>query len=561
MDEQPSLPPEDLTIAIAFSGGGYRAAAFNLGVISYLREVTLDTGSLLDKVCALSTVSGGTITGTRYALGVQRGESFRDIYHALYEFLTKKDLVNLTLDKLLKANHWSPERVQSLISAIADVYDEQLFNGALFGELMTERPETHLRHMSFNATEFASALQFRFQWSERIFQLKKNLPDRGLIGNRNIRIPHEVARHIRLADILAASSCFPGAFEPINFPTDFVLSAVPAVTSFKTAPNFPVGLMDGGIVDNQGLEPLLLANDRMMLHRKNVTDKQDQQTCIDLIIASDVASPYMEQFKASIQHKQNWWRGLTPKQILVADGALLLTSFVLLGYFLYLDQIWLAVLFATLSTFFLIILFVGKFLKGQPKKLGVPAHFLSPLGKLLRLNLRVYENMLSNRKDSVMKMMNEVFLKRIRQLVYNNVYHKSEWKNRRIMNAVYELRPGEEKRQEKLQKGELPTYLDPSAAIQEVAQQAASMDTTLWLSPKDVESKMLDAVIACGQFTICWNLLEYIEKVKKDPSNTGATHQKLLSLENQLKLHWEQLQINPYWLFEQYHSPVNIDAG
>jgi hypothetical protein len=30
-----------------------------------------------------------------------------------------------------------------------------------------------------------------------------------------------VARNVRLADVIAASSCFPGIFEPINFPDDF----------------------------------------------------------------------------------------------------------------------------------------------------------------------------------------------------------------------------------------------------------------------------------------------------------------------------------------------------
>lgn len=64
-------PP--MQIALALSGGGYRAAAFSLGAISYLQEVVINGRPLLEHVSVLSTVSGGTITGTRYAIGRSRG--------------------------------------------------------------------------------------------------------------------------------------------------------------------------------------------------------------------------------------------------------------------------------------------------------------------------------------------------------------------------------------------------------------------------------------------------------------------------------------------------------
>ena len=42
-----------------------------------------------------------------------------------------------------------------------------------------------------------------------------------LLGNANYPLPREVAQHIRLADVVAASSCFPGGFEPFVFPQQF----------------------------------------------------------------------------------------------------------------------------------------------------------------------------------------------------------------------------------------------------------------------------------------------------------------------------------------------------
>ncbi|NJK52252.1 MAG: patatin-like phospholipase family protein [Leptolyngbyaceae cyanobacterium SU_3_3] len=65
-----------------------------------------------------------------------------------------------------------------------------------------------VEEIAFNATEFRTGVAFRFQ---------KSTNDSALIGNGNVSIPKESAKDIRLADIVAASSCFPGGFEPMDF--------------------------------------------------------------------------------------------------------------------------------------------------------------------------------------------------------------------------------------------------------------------------------------------------------------------------------------------------------
>ena len=61
---------EELNIGLAFSGGGYRAATFDLGTLSFLNSVRLDDGhTLLDRVTALSSVSGGTIPAMKLLFG------------------------------------------------------------------------------------------------------------------------------------------------------------------------------------------------------------------------------------------------------------------------------------------------------------------------------------------------------------------------------------------------------------------------------------------------------------------------------------------------------------
>jgi predicted patatin/cPLA2 family phospholipase len=61
------LEPFD-NIGLCFSGGGFRATFYALGVLSYLNRIEFRQKPLLESVTALSTVSGGTITGVGYAL-------------------------------------------------------------------------------------------------------------------------------------------------------------------------------------------------------------------------------------------------------------------------------------------------------------------------------------------------------------------------------------------------------------------------------------------------------------------------------------------------------------
>ena len=63
------------TIGLGCSGGGSCAAGFHLGVLAYL-----DRSRLLDRVAAISTVSGGTFTGAAFALAKADGLSFLDFF-------------------------------------------------------------------------------------------------------------------------------------------------------------------------------------------------------------------------------------------------------------------------------------------------------------------------------------------------------------------------------------------------------------------------------------------------------------------------------------------------
>ncbi len=545
-----------LNIALAFSGGGYRAAGFNLGVLTYMDRIKIENTSLLQYVSILSTVSGGTITGSRYAIGIKKGESLQEIYNSIYSFMKDIDLISLGLERLISDKGWDEQRIKNLINAFADTYDKFLFNGEKFGRLQSQENPIHLRHMSFNATEFAYALQFRFQWSDKTFRALQDETERGIIGNYYFRIPEKAAAEIRMGDIMAASSCFPGGFEPINFPTDFILPENIRNELQNTTEKYPVGLMDGGIVDNQGIEPILLAEVRMSNNQKTSDSKNiNSEHALDLIIVSDVASPYMEKYKASEQKKTNWWRKLTPFSVLSIFIILFLISGFLLAYQIdHLKDIYVVTLMFIISICliaFFISTQVFKLLKG----LHVPKQFLKPLKKLLRLRLSVYENMLENRVNSMLKMTNDVFLKHVRRLNYKKVFDDPSWHNRRIMNAIYELSSEKGRFNIALENDEITSELIPSLRIQEVADDAVSMPTTLWFTQEElIKKNMLDKLIACGQFTLCWNLLEYINKIKKDNSNTNKKHELLQTCEAQLLNDWNEFNKDPLWLINNQHK-------
>ena len=553
MDTAPSLQ-----IALAFSGGGFRAACFCLGSLTFLDRITIQTQTLLQQVSVLSTVSGGTITGARYAIGLKQGETIEEVYHALHAFMRKTNLVELALEQLVSDKPWEGKRMRSMINAFADIYDTHLFAGAPFAVLLSDEAPTHLKHVCFNTTEFANALQFRFQATEPILSPEPGAPVKGVIGNYYYRIPVEVATAVRMGDILAASSCFPGGFEPINFPDDFVMpeSHRKALLSFSSEAAFPVGLMDGGIVDNQGIEPVLLAEARMQRNRNKIyPDDEELGNVLDLIIVSDVASPFMKDYKPSVKKKKNWWRVLTPATVFSLATVVMLGSAITIYIAVINDYSLLTLLFTFLFTISVAIFLLAGFIKGLPEKFKIPAVFLKPFGKLLRLKFLVYENLIMNRVSSLMQMTNEVFLKHVRRLNYRLVFNDPAWINRRIMNAIYELREGETNINSKLSAGTLPIFLAPSDAIKNVATTASSMGTTLWFTEEELEKRdMLNVLIACGHFTLCWNLLKYIGDIKKSTVNLTPQHQGLIACEVQLQQHWKQFQEDPLWLVKELNT-------
>ena len=86
---------QDKRIGLALSGGGYRAAVFHLGVLSYMAE-----NDLLENVTHISTVSGGSIVmGLIYKLNGYKfptsKEYLENVHNQAIEFLSKSTLLEV----------------------------------------------------------------------------------------------------------------------------------------------------------------------------------------------------------------------------------------------------------------------------------------------------------------------------------------------------------------------------------------------------------------------------------------------------------------------------------
>jgi predicted acylesterase/phospholipase RssA len=258
-------------IGLSLSGGGYRAALYHLGSLSYLNKITYNRKPLLEKVKIISTVSGGTITGVVYAKHlVKYKKNFE--FEKFYKFLKSKiftlDLVSDSLSNLKDNSKFkNPSKSKNVINAFAELYDEHFTQGETF-QIFDELPDTDLEGLTVNSTEFKYGLNFRF--------VDTGPKSKRLFGNKMLRVNRTIAKEVKLADAIAASSCFPGGFEPIIWPTDFKHENSLKLNEAKNIEQ--VGLMDGGIYDNQGISALIAIKD------------------LSMIIISDVCSPYINKY-------------------------------------------------------------------------------------------------------------------------------------------------------------------------------------------------------------------------------------------------------------------------
>lgn len=494
-------------IALAFSGGGFRAASYTLGTLSLLERV-----GLLESVKAISSVSGGSITAIKYAQSQIDDLSFDDFFSEYYSFLQNDDLADMALKNLGSYRVWQntvyEHKRPNPINAFSIEYNK-FTNHRTFKDLDDAiiDKRTHLERLIINATDFNNGLPFRFQ---------NTRTNRFNFGNQKLSNKYnKYYEHTKLGDALAASSAFPGGFEPILFPHDFI--------KVEDEELDPISIMDGGIVDNQGTSSLLSGS--------AFSNK------VDLFLISDVSSPYMEKLKPT---KRNWLT--TAISFIFSLPMLVLTFFgVIWSYPLESKMTYsiFLIVFIVLFTILVTMFFISRKVKtmtGSKYRLKLPS-----------MSFGIF---LLDRINSLVHMTSEVSLKGFRRTNANAIY-KMYW-DKTISSMIYELRcDNKDHKPEngthweliKAELGEIPE------TIKNLSKEATAFGTTLWFNDKiDIKMSTVNTLIACGEVTACFNLLSFLivhrkSEIKKEAS---SEHQLFIVL----KTFWDEFKLNPYQLIQ-----------
>lgn len=434
-------------IALSLSGGGFRAAAFHLGTLRCLHRV-----GILANVRALSTASGGTITGAYYAQCVAEQKSFDEFDSTLRRFLVTHDVIDGALRRVGAPRD---SRSATLITAAADELAASLFTRTL-GDIAA-RP-SHLEEIAFNATDIERGLPFRFV---------KAVTRHVHTGNRAYPVSHDLAAQLRLADIVAASSCFPAAFEPMDFPRDFVLPE-----AAKQGAGVP--LMDGGIVDNQAVDSLLLVHSR-------------RRREIDTIIVSDADANLAPMFEAPRVPTALKIRVRTVMTIIAAFGGLCAGAAIALIPFLPSSILGIALLLVSAGGALGVLRAIARLgniaIAGRARPLLWRQIGTMSVADLLQAA--------ALRGSSLVALTSRIFMKRVRTLTYQRLFAGGDLAKRTIGTLITDLVNDEA----------MPPWM------RELASRAAAMPTTLWSD----SAGQIDDVIAVGEMTLCRALLRRIE--------------------------------------------------
>ncbi len=552
-------------IALAASGGGFRAATYMLGTLAYLQHIKLGETPLLDHVCYIASTSGGSLTNAFYNESLLKSEPFEQFYQQMLTFLDGDTLLKEVYQVLQEDSCWkNTDKRRNLINAFALVYDRRL-NGLTLGQLSQASAHSPLKEVCFNATEFTRGLPFRFQTQEGMIA--------NLIGNRFLSIKADaasraIAYQLKVGDIIAASSCFPAGFEPMLFPDDFTYATLPKDKLQQVVNQGDTfGLMDGGITDNQAVGSVQRAQER----RKNAMVQGGPDNRFDLLLVTDVSNLYSPTYVPPEQGEPNWFGRLRIRQaIWLLRASPYITCLCALLFFV--PNYWLHSLGAMFVLPTALLWWLRNILTVRIRRLEANVvknrslswkAVIEPYaGYFMNLQLSVLKTMLLDRLNTVIVLASDLFLKRIRRGDYERLFEDSVWRHRRAANFIYDL-SSENKinRLEQLNRndwqGILQETLIPSTTLETIAEKARLMGTTLWFDTAHQDA--LADIVATGQFTTCYNLIEYLCRLEQHPaykSLKAPTQQQLATLKDNLVTDWKQFNQQPYWLHHSLNTPV-----
>lgn len=274
-------------IGLAFSGGGYRAAAFHLGTLKKLNQL-----GLLDQVDVISTISGGSIIGAYLALEY-RGD------FSEFEAKMRGALRRSTMGLIL----WNPRFIGTAIAFLGLPVMIGIWTKLFLAAALCVLLEIIL----FVAFQFyvMPLTAYTISAYDRIFFGKKTLKDMGsspyllAINASNLETgrlftfshnrmndstyqfdPYDtkfIHEDFPISHAVASSTAVPFVFNPVKLAGKFF-----GEPHGKRVPN--PSLVDGGLYDNQGIHKLTQGNSRYFC---------------EVVICSDGSMPFNDSFNGT----------------------------------------------------------------------------------------------------------------------------------------------------------------------------------------------------------------------------------------------------------------------
>ena len=246
---------------LSFSGGGTRAAAFSYGVLEELRRTEVVVNGqrrrLIDEVDVITGVSGGSFTALAYALYGDR------LFSEYEERFLKRDVQGTLVWRSLNPFNWwkfvggSAGRSE----LAAEYYDEILFEGATFGDLLGKSAPVAIA----TGTDISTGSRLAF------FQNDFDL----LCSDLNkVRLSRAAATSSAVPVVLSAvtfnnygGTCgfqFPAWVKDVANPETRARPSGRAVQRYREMQDFQdsknrpyIHLVDGGVSDNIGVRGVL----------------------------------------------------------------------------------------------------------------------------------------------------------------------------------------------------------------------------------------------------------------------------------------------------------------
>lgn len=240
-------------IALALSGGGFRATLFHCGALWRLNEL-----AYLPKLKRISSVSGGSIATGMLAIAWKRLQWTSDVAtNFVDEVITPlRQFCERSVDA------WAiGEGALLPFKSVSDVVEGE-YRKHLYGDVtLQELPDSP--RFVFNSTNFATGVDFRFS--------------KPYAGDYRIGLIAKPTFRVSLA--VTASSAFPPFLSPVSIDTDPGAYEQTAGADLYDQVDYrkSLTLTDGGVYDNIGLETVWNRYDTVLVSDAGAPFETDPQ--------------------------------------------------------------------------------------------------------------------------------------------------------------------------------------------------------------------------------------------------------------------------------------------